>query len=172
MINDLVLELLAASGIDDKATLVSVAADLKDQITMDPKMLGILNAISVGGLDDSDWITYIAMVLTDVPPTDWTDQDRLRFSTNLTEFAEKFKRITATHISKLKSDSMLHRIAITKNTGEEYVNLIQFDEKQGSKFKSDISKLILKVKKDKNIRTRENATKLILAMLGKELRRS
>ena len=67
---------------------------------------------------------------------------------------------------------MLHRIAITKNTGEEYVNLIQFDEKQGSKFKSDISKLILKVKKDKNIRTRENATKLILAMLGKELRRS
>ena len=114
MINDLVLELLEASGIDDKATLVSVAADLKDQITMDPKMLGILSAISVGTLDDSDWITYVAMVLTDVPPTDWTDQDRLRFSTNLMEFAKKFKRITATHIEKLKSDNMLHRIAITK----------------------------------------------------------
>ena len=75
---------------------------------MDPKILGVLNAISVGGLDDSDWITYIAMVLTDVPPTDWTDQDRLKFSTNLAEFTEKFKRIAALHIKKIKkSDNML-----------------------------------------------------------------
>ena len=170
MLNDMVLELLSASGIDNKVDLVSAATDLKDQITMDPKILGVLNAISVGGLDDSDWITYIAMVLTDVPPTDWTDQDRLKFSTNLAEFAEKFKRIAALHIKKIKkSDNMLHRITITKNTGEEYVSLIQFDEKQGSKFKPDISKLILKVQSNKNVKSRQDAIKLILTMLEKEL---
>ena len=37
MINDLLLELMDASGIGDKATLVYIATDLKDQITMDPK---------------------------------------------------------------------------------------------------------------------------------------
>ena len=110
-------------------------------------MLQILNTISVRTFDDSDWITYTAMVLTDVPQTDLTVQHKLRFNTNLMEFAEKFKCITATHIDKLKSDNILHRIAITNNTGEEYVNLVQFDEKQGSKFKTNIYKLILKIKK-------------------------
>ena len=76
------------------------------------------------------------MVLTNTPPTDWTDQDRLQFSTNLAEFAAKFKRIEAIHFYKItRSDSTLHRISITKNTGKEYVNLIRFDEKEDSKFK-------------------------------------
>ena len=77
MINGLVVELLDVSGIGKKEDLVSVAANLKNQIKMDPKMLGILNAISVGDLDDSEWIVYIAMVLTDMSPTDWTDQESI-----------------------------------------------------------------------------------------------
>ena len=45
---------------------------------MDPKMQGILNLpYLLVILMITDWITYIAMVITDVPPTDWTDQDRL-----------------------------------------------------------------------------------------------
>ncbi len=170
MINDLVIELLDVSGIGKKEDLVSVAANLKNQIKMDPKMLGILNAISVGDLDDSDWITYIAMVLTDVPPTDWTDQDKLQFSTNLAEFAAKFKRILAIHVDKIKkSGSVLHRITITENTGQEYMSMIQLDDKYGTKFKTDVHKLISKIKNDKNIKTEENAINTILAILGKKL---
>ena len=61
MLNDMVLELFSASGIDRVKLLIwyLLQFDLKDQITMDPKILGVLNAISVGGLDDSDWITYM-----------------------------------------------------------------------------------------------------------------
>ena len=171
MLNDIISELLTACGVNNKAEFVSVATDLKDQITMDPKMQGILNAISVGNLDDSDWITYIAMVITDVPPTDWTDQDRLRFNTNLTEFAKKFKRVSALHIEKIrKLDRILQRITITQNTGKEYASLIQFNEKQGSKFKSDVCNLIKKVKKVKTIKTTNDAVELILAMFGKEFK--
>ena len=155
MLDELITELLTVSGIDNKKSIVSTATDLKDQITMDPKMLGILNSISVGDLDDSEWITYIAMVLTDVPPTDWTDQDRLKFSTNLSEFASKFKRITAMHINKIKTDSTLYRITITKNTGDEYVNLIQLDKKQESKLKMDVSKLISKIQKNNHTRAKK-----------------
>ena len=133
MINGLVVELLDVSGIGKKEDLVSVAANLKNQIKMDPKMLGILNAISVGDLDDSEWIVYIAMVLTDMSPTDWTDQDRLQFSTNLAEFAAKFKRVLAIHVDKIKkSSSVLHRITITENTGQEYMKYHAMKERQYS----------------------------------------
>ena len=105
-------ELLDATGIGKKEDLVSVATNLKNEIKMDPKMLGILNAISVGGLDDSEWTTYIATVLTNVPPSDWTDQDRLQFSTNLVEFADKFKRILAIHVNKIKKSGAYYIVLL------------------------------------------------------------
>ena len=149
MINDLMTELLDATGIGKKEDLVSVATNLKNEIKMDPKMLGILNAISVGGLDDSEWTTYIATVLTNVPPSDWTDQDRLQFSTNLVEFADKFKRILAIHVNKIKkSGGILHRITITENTGQEYMSMVRLDDKYGTKFKTDVHKLISKIAKE------------------------
>ena len=74
------------------------------------------------------------------------------------------------HIKKIKKNPITcyQSYHHHKNTGEEYV---QFDSdlmrNKALNFKPDISKLILKVQSNKNVKSRQDAIKLILTMLKK-----
>ena len=95
--------LFEATGTADRAGLARIASELLPHVS-DHSMKVFLGALSADIPDDVEWIKYVGLTLTDVPPTDWNDENVVMFGNKLDEISATFRRLVALRFSKVAKD--------------------------------------------------------------------
>lgn len=143
-------QLFATTGIEERQKLSEAAKAIQPYVT-DQKMKVFLGTLSADMLEkDEDWINYIAMSLTDVPPTDWKDDQRIMFENNLHEFSSKFRRLASLHFSRV-SDSFEKgscQVTVTGADGSEYHSIVSLEPVKKRKLEQAIQKIKEDMKAD------------------------
>ncbi len=128
------------TGVTDRVNLSKAAKAIERGVT-DHKTKVFLGAISADTLEkEENWLNYIAMSLTDVPPADWKDDQREMFSNELQIMAIKFKRLAGIYFAGM-SNSMRRtsfHVAITRADGTERHDIVTPDPE-----KSEVNKEII-----------------------------
>lgn len=143
MIDDISKKLFKATGITDRPRLSKVATELSKHVT-DQKIKVFIGTLSADVLEKpEDWINYIAMSITDVPPADWKDDQRTLFENNLTEFSFIFRRLAALHYSKISRNfnEKSCSISVTRSDGSEYHGILTLKPERLKKMQGTIAKM-------------------------------
>ena len=98
MLQDLRIALLDEMDAGDRAKLSKSAAALLEHAA-DRRTRTFLTALAADMLKDDEWIKYVAMCLTDIPPADWTDGDRRAFKENLADMRDRFTQLSTLHFA-------------------------------------------------------------------------
>ena len=98
MLQDLRTALLDEMEAGDRDKLSKSAAALLEHAA-DRRTRAFLTALAADTLKDDEWIKYVAMCLTEVPPADWTDGDRRAFKENLVDMRDRFTQLGALHFA-------------------------------------------------------------------------
>lgn len=94
MIEEMRLLLFQETDIADRESLAKTASEILSDAS-DQKMKVFLGAASAAIPDDTAWISYVGLTLTDVPPSDWRDEHREMFRNGIKEIGASFKRLVA-----------------------------------------------------------------------------
>ena len=141
--------LLESTGIEERKKL-SESASVMLQSVSDNKMKVFLTAVASDILEhDDDWIKYVAMSLTDIPPADWKDDQREMFENNLVEMAKKFKRLASMHFADI-SDNFVkpsYQVTVTHADGSEHHNVVSLKPDQKKKMDVLANKILSDMKK-------------------------
>ena len=132
LVDKLLDELFSVSGETSRLTISEQAAALDGEV-LDPDVRAFVLALANDGIDsDIDWIQTIATVIAKKAPAEWTDADRDRFRTELSQQVASFQRLVALHADRraagVGSDAM--RLTVTRADGTEYVRLVGVDRAQ------------------------------------------
>ena len=136
------------------------------QSVTDHKMKVFLTAVSADTIDrDEDWISYVALSLTDVPPMSWNDDQRELFENNLAEMSGKFNRLASMHFADVSGNFVKpsYQITVTHADGSEYNNIISVKPEQEKRIKDVATKIIKDVKTK---RFTKKDTEALIAMLS------
>ena len=113
--------LLETTGMRDRQNLSNTASAVVSSVE-DQKMKIFLTSVSHDVLEnDNDWIKYVALTLTGIPPAEWSDEQRGMFENNLRSIYGRFARLASMHFAKV-SDSFAkpaYRVTITHADGKE-----------------------------------------------------
>ena len=95
--------LFVATDTADRAGLARIASEILPHVSDHP-MKVFLGAVSADIPDDMEWMKYVGLSLTDVPPADWNDEDVTMFENKLDEISAGFRRLVALRFSKVAKD--------------------------------------------------------------------
>ena len=122
--------LLRETDMDGRESLAGTASKLVSYVT-DQKMKVFLGAVSADIPDDTAWITYVGLALTDVPPTDWSDEHHTMFWNGLREAASGFKRLAALRFGDIsESFGQSVMVTITRPDGSEIRMVLPADDER------------------------------------------
>ncbi len=121
MLDDLVQTLLKSTLIQTREKLSKAAATVAPAV-LDHEMKIFLTAVTNDVLEhDMDWIKYVALALTGVPPSNWSDEQRILFTNNLKYISARFARLSSMRFADV-SDSYAqpaYRLTVTHADGRE-----------------------------------------------------
>ena len=132
LVNEMLEELFSVSGETSRFAIAEQAAKL-DGAALDSEVRAFVLALANDGIDsDIDWIQTIATVVAKKAPAEWTDADRNRFRTELSQQVASFQRLVALHADRRAAgvDSDAMRLTVTRADGTEYVRLVAVDQDQ------------------------------------------
>ena len=144
-----------ATGIDNRKKISKTASVMLKSVS-DQKMKVFLNAASADVLEnDDDWIKYVSLSLTDVPPADWKDEQREMFENNLVAISGKFKRLASLHFADI-SDNFVkpsYQVTVTHADGTEHHSIVSIREEQKIKMQDIADKILQDMRKRKLTKT-------------------
>ncbi len=169
MTQDIKELLFDSTGIDDRTKLSKTASVMLKDVT-DQKMKVFLTALSSDVLErNEDWINYVALSLTDVPPMSWKDDQREIFENNLVAVSSKFKRLAAIHFENISENFVKpsYQVTVTHADGSKHHNVVSLKPKQKEEMKI-IAKDVIKIMKKKGFTNKDmSALIAILSSIGK-----
>ena len=123
-----VLQELRASSHDFIKHLHVRAEDVADKV-IDPRVRALIAALTAGHDRESDWLEYVGMQVTGVPPQSWKDEDRRRFFGVLHEIGATFRRVEALSADMRSKDSEFEALRLVANSssGDEHIRLLTLD---------------------------------------------
>ena len=123
--------LFAATDTTDRAGLARIASEILPHISDHP-MKVFLGAVSADIPDDMEWMKYVGLSLTDVPPTDWSDEDVTMFGNKLDEISARFRRLVALKFSKVAKDLAGPSVMVLRiqPDGHEEYKVLPVDDKR------------------------------------------
>ena len=148
-LDDITNMLYTSTGIQDRKKLSNSAKTMLKNVT-DKTMNTFLTAISTDALeDDYDWIKYVALSLTDTPPADWKDEERMMFENRLKEISAQFSRLASIHFANIVDDltKPSHQMTITRADGSEDHKLISLQPDQKEIVEKQAKSIIRSIKK-------------------------
>lgn len=120
MTEEMKTQLLRETDMANRRSLSETASKLLPDVS-DQRMKVFLGAVTADIPDDKAWINYVGLTLTDMPPTDWTDEHYKIFRNGLREMVVSFRRLVALRFSAVsgnfKGPSVM--ITITHTDGRE-----------------------------------------------------
>ena len=161
MIADIKEMLFASTGIHDRKKLSKTASVMLKSVT-DQKMKIFLTALTTDTLErDEDWINYVALSLTNIPPMSWKDDDRELFENNLMEISNKFKRLASIHFANISENfaNPSYQVIVTHADGRERHNIVSLRPEQKKRLESMANEII------RNMKKKEFSSKDILSSL-------
>lgn len=142
--------LLDHTGVDSRADLSLAASVLLNNVT-DQQMKGFLTAAAADVLEkDEDWMKYIAMSLTNVPPDNWKDEERKMFENKLAEVSETFKRLSSMNFVKARGLFSMpsYQVTITHADGREIYDIMTLEPARRMRMKAKAKRIIKDMKKN------------------------
>lgn len=122
-------EELRGLNADVRGSLAARARELLGRV-IDPRLTRLIAALTADIPSENEWLEYVGMVLTDVAPASWTDDDRRGFFTQLHDVGGTFRRIEALNAdarSRGEGFDALH-VTVTRPDGAESAKLVWVDE--------------------------------------------
>jgi len=156
------------TGIKTRDKLSSAASTIIPHV-QNKDMEVFLTAVSNDMLDDDDWIKYVALTVTGVPPADWTDDQRKMFGNRLQDTASRFRRLASMYFDKV-SDSFqkpTYKVTVTRADGGEKSKLLSMNKEYRMKLQKIADKTIKDMKKKKFT---DGDIDVLAAMLMSDLR--
>ncbi len=148
-VDDMCNLLFDSTGIDDRINLSKAAKVMESSVT-DQKMKMFLAAVSADTLErKEDWINYVAMSLTNMPPADWKDEQRDMFENSLSAISAKFNRLAEIHFGDI-SDNFVkpsYQVTVTYADGHEHYNVVSLRPEQKKKVEKIAAKILRDMKK-------------------------
>lgn len=131
MLQDLRAALLDEMGAGDRKNLSKAAGALLPHIA-DQRTRTFLTALAGDTLKDDEWIKYVAMCLTDVPPADWTDGDRRAFKGSLADMHDRFAQLVALHFPDVSGmyEEPSFQVTVVHKDGRMERNVVSAPRKQ------------------------------------------
>jgi len=122
-------EELRGSFKDFREDLRIRAQQIKEQIT-DQNVATFAVALSADIPGDDEWIEYVAMSVSGLPPGQWTDANRKQFFVTLHEVSGTFRRVEALNADLLEHAGACDpiRVTLTRLDGTEDAKLVWVDE--------------------------------------------
>lgn len=135
---------------------------------LSPDLRAALFALTNDGLQGVDWLENVGMVITSVPPGNWTDAEVTRFEQRLAELAGALQRIEAVHHAQ--SDRPHEgfealRLSLTLPDGSDYPRVMWIDESAAD----ELEALADGVLDEAERRLGRTAAEMLLATLAKKV---
>ena len=130
--------LFETTGIDGR-TKISAAARAMEPDVSDRDMKIFLGALSADILEQQeDWIKYVAMSLTDVPPDDWKDDHREMFENSLRAISRRFKRLAGIHFVDVSGSFVKpsYQVTVTRADGSERHDVVSLRPEKEKRIKA------------------------------------
>ncbi len=148
-LDDVIDMLYETTGIYDRAKLSKLAKMMLDDVT-NKTMKTFLSAISTDALEsDYDWIKYVALSLTDIPPANWKDEQRLMFENKLAEISSQFNRLASLHFANIVDafETPYCQITITHADGNEEHKMVALNPERKKVIEKEAKNILRSLKK-------------------------
>jgi hypothetical protein len=119
-----------ADGTGTQTNIAGRFGQISDGV-LNPDLRAALFALTNDGLAGEDWLENVGMVITSVPPGNWTDAELVRFNQRVAELASALRRIEALHhaqASQPQDGFEALRISLTLPDGSDYPRVMWIDE--------------------------------------------
>ena len=101
LLDGLIRTLLRSTSIRTRRRLADAARAVAPSV-LDHDMKVFLTAVANDALEsDRDWISYVALTLTGVPPANWSDEQRALFTNRLKDVSARFARLSAMRFAEV-----------------------------------------------------------------------
>ncbi len=165
------LDLLLETSTETKRSAVSgQAASLGGQI-LDPEVRAfVLTLANDAAETDHDWIRAIATVVAKKAPSEWDDEDVLRFRRELPPRVAAFRRLVALHAEHRAEGGGAFealRVTITRADGSEHIRLVGIDEGERPEAERALDAALAELSQIAG--SGHRAHKVLLALLGERL---
>ncbi len=121
MLGGLVKDVLKSTLMSTRKKLSRAAAVVAPHV-LDREMKVFLTAVSNDVLESNeDWIKYVALTLTGMPPSEWSDEQRVLFTNKLRDISARFSRLASMHLAEVSDayDHPAYRVTVTRPDGGE-----------------------------------------------------
>lgn len=129
--------LLKETNMANRTSLSEAASNLLSDVS-DQRMKVFLGAVTADIPDDKAWIIYVGLTLTDMPPTNWSDEHNKMFRNGVREMAVGFRRLAALRFEAVSDsfDGPSVMITITHPDGKEERIVLPVDDDRIAKLTS------------------------------------
>ena len=170
LLSELLQLLLETSTEPSRLAVAGQAASLGGEI-LDPEVRTfVLNLASDAAETDYDWIRSIATVVAKKAPSEWDDEDVVRFRRELPRRVAAFRRLVALHAEHRAEgggafDAL--RVTITRADGNEHIRLVGIDEGQRPEAERALDAALAELSQIAG--SGHRAHEVLLALLGERL---
>lgn len=143
------------------------SARLEGQI-LEPQLRSFALALSDNALDRNEWLPYVAMLMTNKPPSSWTDDDRARFNQRCRQLGDAFRRVESLHFSQAsipESGFEAARLTVTLPDGTDAARVVWIDESDREMVRSMLDDALDRAERALG----ERGAEMLLAMLAREV---
>lgn len=171
LLSDL-FEFLLDTGAETKRLAITGQAAALENEVLNPAVRAFVLTLANDGVDtDADWINAVATVVAGKAPSEWNDNDLVRFRHELSSQIAAFQRLVALHAERRRADGSSPfdalRITITRSDGGEHVDLVGIDRYQRQR----VDRVLDDVLQDLQgtLGSSHRARKALLAALGERI---
>ena len=162
--------ILETSAETERRAISGQAAALKDEV-LNPSVRAFVLSLANDTMGtDADWISAIATVVVQKAPTEWTDDDLMRFESELPLQVAAFQRLAALHADhRADGGGPFHalRVTVTRADGTEHNRLISVDESQRCQVNEALDRTVEELARTTG--STNHAHNVLLAVLGERL---
>ena len=153
-----------------RLAITGQAVALENEV-LNPAVRAFVLALANDSVDsDTDWIQSVATVVAKKAPSEWTDEDLLRFRRELPQQIAAFQRLVALHAAhRAEGGGPFNalRVTLTRSDGNEYIRLVSIDQQQRRYFDKALDGILNKLAETSGSPNRANNS--LLALLGERL---
>lgn len=155
---------------DSTSTQINIAGrfgQVSDGV-LNPDLRAALFALTNDGLAGDDWLENVGMVITSVPPGNWSDAELVRFNQRIAELASALRRIEALHhaqSSQPQDGFEALRLSLTLPDGSDYPRVMWIDESAAEELDTMAEEFL----KEAEQRLGRTAAEMLLATMAKKV---
>ena len=165
LLAELLTLLLESSAETSRQAVSAQAASLEGQVLDPDTRAFVLTLANDAAESDHDWIRAVATVVARKAPSEWADEDVVRFRQELPLRVAAFQRLAALHADGGEPDAL--RVILTRPDGREHVRWVGMDENERSEAEDALDTAVAKLAKVTG--SPQRAHRVLLALIGERL---